>query len=40
VVITGVPKDRVCVVADAVFAKPPDFLDLLATVDALVAKHQ
>ena len=39
VVITGVPKEQVRVIADAVFSKPLDYHQLAATIDALVARH-
>ena len=39
VVITGVPKDQLKVIADAVFQKPIDFSALASTVDALIARH-
>jgi CheY-like chemotaxis protein len=39
VVITGVPKDQVRVIADAVFSKPLDFETLASKIDDLVARH-
>ena len=39
VVITGVPKHQVRVIADAVFSKPLDFYTLASTIDELVARH-
>ena len=38
IVITGVPKDQVQVVADAVFSKPLDFSELTTKVDQLVKR--
>jgi hypothetical protein len=38
-VITGVPKDQVQVVADAVFSKPFDFSELTTKVDQLVNRR-
>lgn len=38
IVITGIPKDQVQVVADAVFSKPLDFSELTAKVDQLVTR--
>ena len=38
VVITGVPKQQVRVIADAVFSKPLDFSTLASTIDDLVAR--
>jgi CheY-like chemotaxis protein len=40
IVITGVPKDQVRVIADAVFSKPLDFYRLTATIDELVIRHE
>ena len=40
IVITGMPREQVKVVADVVLSKPLDFLQLAATVDELVARHQ
>ena len=37
IVITGVPKDQIRVVADAVFSKPLDFRELTAKIDQLVS---
>lgn len=37
VVITGVPKEQIRVVADAVFSKPLDFDQLTAKIDQLVS---
>lgn len=37
VVITGVPKQQIRVVADAVFSKPLDFNELTAKIDQLVS---
>jgi CheY-like chemotaxis protein len=39
VVITGVAKDQVRVIADAVFSKPLDFYALASTIDKLVTRH-
>jgi CheY-like chemotaxis protein len=38
IVITGIPKDQVQVVADAVFSKPLDFSELTAKVDQLATR--
>ena len=40
IVITGVPKDQLKVVADAVFRKPLDFSELAAKIDQLVASRE
>ena len=40
VVITGVPKDQVRVIADAIFSKPVDFYALASTIDALVTRRE
>jgi CheY-like chemotaxis protein len=39
VVITGVPKHQVRVIADAVFSKPLDFYTLASTIDQLVVRQ-
>ncbi len=39
VVITGLPKDQVRVVADVIFHKPLDFAKVIATIDSLIARH-
>jgi CheY-like chemotaxis protein len=39
IVITGVPKAQVRVIADAVFSKPLDYQQLAAMVDSLIARH-
>ena len=39
VVITGVSRDQVRVIADAVFHKPLDYARLASTIDDLVARH-
>jgi CheY-like chemotaxis protein len=36
IVVTGVPKDQVRVVADAVFSKPLDYPELTAKIDQLI----
>jgi CheY-like chemotaxis protein len=38
IVITGVPKERIQVVADAVFAKPFDYQELTGKIDQLVRR--
>jgi CheY-like chemotaxis protein len=40
VVITGVPKEQVRVIADAIFSKPLDFYALASTIDALVTRRE
>ena len=40
IVITGVPKEQLKVVADAVFRKPLDFSELAAKIDQLVASRE
>ena len=37
IVITGIPKEQIQVVADAVFAKPFDYQELTGKIDELVA---
>jgi CheY-like chemotaxis protein len=39
VVITGVPKEQVRVITDAVFSKPLDYQQLAETIDGLIARH-
>jgi CheY-like chemotaxis protein len=40
IVITGVPKNQVRVVADAVFSKPVDFSELTTKIDQLITGGQ
>ena len=40
IVITGVPKQQIRVVADAVFSKPLDFYELTAKIDQLVSARR